>query len=164
MHRPEWKLSLVGHGDASTAPGVDASIDKLEAGLKALFEIKVRGRIGEHLLLKDMKMLNKIVTLTDKGILYEADPRDAELLVRNMSVTNSVATPGGKDGDLENQAPKDQKAAQVASAMEGKWLEPMATEIAAVGQQKGPDNIHSHHAHNPTHTTSHTRFSDWLRA
>ena len=107
FHQPEWKLSLVVHDDDFTALGVDASIEKLEAGLKASFEIKVRGRIGEYLPLKEMRILNRIVTLTDKGILYEADPRQDELLVRNMSVTNSVATPGVKDGDLANQAPKD---------------------------------------------------------
>ena len=47
FHHPEWKLSLVAHGDDFTALGVDASIDKLEAGLKASFEIKVRGRITD---------------------------------------------------------------------------------------------------------------------
>ena len=67
------------HGDDFTALGTDASIDKLEAGLKASFEIKIRGRIGEHLPLKEMRILNRIVALADKGILYEADPRHAEL-------------------------------------------------------------------------------------
>ena len=82
------------HGDDFTALGVDASIDKLEAGLKTSFEITVRGCIGERLPLKEMRMLNRIVTLTKQGILYEADPRHAELLVQNMSVTNFAATPG----------------------------------------------------------------------
>ena len=44
------------HGDDFTALGIDASIDKLEAWLKAPFEIKVRGRIGEHRPLKEMRM------------------------------------------------------------------------------------------------------------
>ena len=81
FHHPEWKLSLLVHGDGFTALGVDASIDKLEAGLKASFEIKVRGHIGKHSPLKKMRILNSIVTLTNKGILYEADPRHAKLLV-----------------------------------------------------------------------------------
>ena len=62
-----WKLSLVVPGDDFKALGVDKSIDKLEAGLEALLEIKVRGCIGEHLPLKDMRILNRFVTLTDKG-------------------------------------------------------------------------------------------------
>ena len=82
VHHPEWKLSLVVHSGDFTALGGDASIDKLEAGPKASFEIKTRGRIGEHLPRKEMRISNRIVTLTDKGILYEANPRHAELLVR----------------------------------------------------------------------------------
>ena len=95
-------MSLVVHGDGFTALRVDESIDQLEAGLKASFEIKVCGRIGQHLPLKEMRILNHIVTLTDKGILYEADPRHAELLVRNMAVSNSAASPEVKDSDLQD--------------------------------------------------------------
>jgi hypothetical protein len=75
---PRWKLSLVVHGDDFTAVGIDDSIEKLEAGLKASFDIKIRRSIGGHLPLKEMRILNRIVTLTDKGILYEADPSHAK--------------------------------------------------------------------------------------
>ena len=68
LFHPELNLSLVVHGDDVTALGIDASIDKLEAGLEASFEIKIRGRIGEHLPLNEMRILNRIVTRTDKGI------------------------------------------------------------------------------------------------
>ena len=93
-----------------------------------------------------------IVTLTDRGILYETRPKHAELLVRNMSVTNSVATPGVKDGDLENQAPKDHEEARGQNAMEGKVLEPMATEMAAVGPQQ--------HSAEQVPTTYHTTLTN----
>ena len=66
-----------------------------------------------------------------------------------MSVTNSVATPGVKDGDVENQAPKDQEVVQVVGAMEGRSVEPVdettCEKIAAVGQQRAPATY--------THTT-----------
>ena len=71
-----------------------------------------------------------------------------------------MATPGVKDGDLENQAPKDKEAAQGENAMEGKVPEPVATEIAAVGpQQHTAEQVPTidHHAHKPTHTRSHTK-------
>ena len=105
------------HGDDFTALGVDEAIDKLEAGLKTSSEIKVRGRIGEHLPLKDIRILDIIVTLTEKGILYEADPQHAELLVRSMAVSTSVTTPDVKDGDVEKPAPNDQED---VGAMESK--------------------------------------------
>ena len=104
--------------------------------------------------------MNRIVTLTDKGILYEVDPSHAEPLVRNMSVTNSVATPGVKDGDLENQAPEDHEEAQGQNAMEGKVLEPVATEMAAVGPQQhsaeqAPSIYHTTLTNRHTHTHTH---------
>ena len=94
------------HGDDFTALGVDASIDNLEAGLKASFEIKVHGRIGGPLPLKEMRILNRIVTLTEKGILYEADPRHAELLVRNMSVSNPWRRRESKMGTSKIRLPR----------------------------------------------------------
>ena len=99
--------SLVVHSDDSTALGVHSARDKLEAGLTNAFEIKVRGRIGGHLPSKEMRILNKVITLTDKGLIYEADPRHAELLARSQMVTNSVCTPGIKDSYLTNQATQD---------------------------------------------------------
>ena len=66
-----------------------------------------------------------------------------------MSVTNSVATPGVKDGDLENQAPKDHEEAMSQNAVEGKVREPMATEMAAVSPlQHGAEQVST-----LTHTT-----------
>ena len=64
-----------------------------------------------------MRILNRIVTIQDGGLRYESDPRHAELLIRNMGVSNSVGTPGVKDGDLTHQAPKGQE--QPACAIEG---------------------------------------------
>ena len=70
-----------------------------------------------------------------------------------MSVTNSVATPGFKDGDLKNKAPKDKEAAQGVKAVEGKVPEPVATEVAAVGlQQQGAEQVQTIY-----HTTLTTR-------
>ena len=106
------------HGDDSTSLGLDEGLDKLEEGLKTKFEIKVRGRMGEHHELKEMRILNRVVTLTESGLTYEADPRHAELLVRNMAVSNSVGTPGVKGSDLTHAAPTDQEEA-AQPAMEG---------------------------------------------
>ena len=73
-----------------------------------------------------------------------------------MSVTNSVATPGVKDGDLENQAPKDHKEARCQNAIEGKVLEPVATEMAAVSpQQHGAKQVST--IYHTTLTNRHTQ-------
>ena len=55
-----------------------------------------------------MRILNRIITLTDEGIIYEADPRHAELMIRNLGLDGGkgAVTPGVKPTDLESEAPK----------------------------------------------------------
>ena len=84
-----------------TALGTDESLDKYEAGLKKSFECKLRGRLGvEAHDAKEIRLLNRIVQITDQGLLYEADPRHAELLAKSMNLEQCrhVATPGVKKG------------------------------------------------------------------
>ena len=104
----------------------------------------MHGRIGEHLLSKEMRILNHIVMLTDKDIPYEADPRHAELLVRNVAVSIFVATPGVKDSNLEDQAPKDQED---VGAVEGNCVEPpcgISCETKSAGGQQWAPAIYTH--------------------
>ncbi len=51
-----------------------------------------------------MKMLNRIVRITEFGIEYEADPRHAELVVKMMKLEgdNGVVTPGEKMEERES--------------------------------------------------------------
>ena len=47
---------------------------------------------------KEMRLLNRIVRISDKGLLYEADPRHAEMLVKafNIERTKGIITPAVK--------------------------------------------------------------------
>ena len=99
FYHTEWQISVVVHGDDFTALGTDASLDKYEAGLKKSFECKMRGRLGvEAHDTKEIRLLNRIIRITDQGLLYEADPRHAELLMKamNLEQCRHVATPGVK--------------------------------------------------------------------
>ena len=75
-------------------------MDQYEKAMQGQFEIKIRGRMGaganED---KEIRILNRIVRHTLRGLLYEADPRHAEILVRNLELltSNPVVTPGAKD-------------------------------------------------------------------
>ena len=53
-----------------------------------------------------MRVLNRIVRVTEDGIRYEADPRHAEMLIKafDLSEAKSVITPGIKVHD-ENTDP-----------------------------------------------------------
>ena len=97
------------HGDDLTALGLQPDLEWYEKELAKSFELKIRGRIGENTELKTMKILNRIVTLTPEGLIYESDPRHAELMVRNLGLGDSkgVGTPGVKHPDISDEAPKD---------------------------------------------------------
>ena len=95
----EWKVSVVVHGDDFTALGTTEGLSKYEAGMKKTFECKMKGRLGRGRDdLKEMRVLNRIVRITDDGLLYEADPRHAELLAKSLNLENcnKMVTPGVK--------------------------------------------------------------------
>ena len=99
FNHPDWEISVVVHGDDFTALGTDKSLDKYEAGLKAAFECKFRGRLGlDDSDAKEIRVLNRIVRINKSGLQYEADPRHVELLAKSMGLGDCkpVATPGIK--------------------------------------------------------------------
>ena len=90
-------LRVVVHGDDFTCLGPRADVLWYEDALSHKFEIKRRGHIGEGPdCVKEIRILNRILRLTDQGLRYEADPRHAELLVQALDLTKSVITPGVK--------------------------------------------------------------------
>ena len=102
---PKWEVSVVVHGDDFSALGTDESLDKYEAGLRKSFECKMRGRLGsEPDDLKEIRMLNRIIRIAPTGLLYEADPRHAELLAKSMGLDDcrKVVTPGVKKAFTED--------------------------------------------------------------
>ena len=62
----------------------------------------------------EIKILNRILRLTDQGLTYEADPRHADLLLSSMGLTasNSVATPGIKDPEADSAATKNDESSE----------------------------------------------------
>ena len=67
------------HGDDLTTMGCKEDLDWFVAELKKQYELKEKYRLGpaptDH---KEAVILNRIVRWTDKGLEYEADPRQAE--------------------------------------------------------------------------------------
>ena len=59
-----------------------------------------------------MRVLNRIVTITEEGLLYEPDPRHVEMLARALQLdmvdSNSKATPGIKPNVVEDQPQHDE--------------------------------------------------------
>ena len=119
---------LVVHGDDFTALGNDHGLDRYEAGMKAAFDIKLRGRLGSSPGdTQEIKILNRILRVTPKGLCYEADPRHVELLARALGLEQSRAysTPGVKqchddhvaDGLLQHEDEAQQAIAEYVQSL-----------------------------------------------
>ena len=107
FYHPKWELSCVVHGDDFTCLGVSSSLDLYEAEMKRAFDVKLKGRIGhedgdEH----NMRVLNRIISITKDGLTYEPDPRHVELLARDLNLDlngKSSGVPGHKIPYDENK-------------------------------------------------------------
>ena len=77
--------------------------------MKEVFDCKLKGRLGlGEDDCREMRVLNRIVRITDDGLLYEADPRHAEMLIKafHLEESKAVVTPGVKtaiDEDVDPQ-------------------------------------------------------------
>eukprot|EP00975_Prorocentrum_lima_P029895 6271851-Prorocentrum_lima.AAC.1 len=59
------------------------------------FMCKVEGRLGgSRGDLQEVKLLNRIIRWTPEGLLYEADPRHAEQLLRDLRESESSGVRG----------------------------------------------------------------------
>ena len=99
FRHPGWNVSVVVHGDDFTAIGSPQALDKYETGMQKEFDCKLKGRLGTASTdCKEMRVLNRIVRISDDGLLYEADPRHAEMLIKafHLEEAKAVVTPGIK--------------------------------------------------------------------
>ena len=102
-------ITCVVHGDDFTSLATDEGLDWIEGVLRKDFDIKIRGRIGVGCSGdNEIRILNRIVRVTDRGLEYEADPRHVDLITESLDLVESkpVATPGVKNPDPSLEAEK----------------------------------------------------------
>ena len=70
---------------------------------------------------KELRILNKVVRLTTEGIELEADPRHAELTIRDLKLENARAStvPGAKEVKVRGSTDEDDAVATTTSP--GAW-------------------------------------------
>ena len=97
-------IKLLVHGDDYFSSGRAADLDWLQQELEKKYELKTQrvGR-GKHKL-REGKVLNRVVRLTESGWEMEADPRHAELVVEQLGLENEkgLSTPGSDNKDDED--------------------------------------------------------------
>ena len=94
------------HGDDFTCLGSDANLDWYEAQMAFSFELEITGRFGVGCKgPNEIRILNRIVRVDDKGLHYEGDPRHVDLLAETLGITvaNSVCFPGVKNPDVARE-------------------------------------------------------------
>ena len=92
---------MVVHGDDFLSEGGARELRWFDIELRNNFELKV-GALGHDAKngeVQEIRFLNRIITWSDKGIVWEADPRHAELLVEQLGLSGAkeVCSPGIKD-------------------------------------------------------------------
>ena len=77
----------------------------------------------------EIRILNRIVRITDRGLEYEADPRHVELIVESLQLQDSkpVTSPGVKNPDSSTEAATKDDDPSSTSATVQAGLEPGET-------------------------------------
>ena len=111
--------------------GPDEDLAWAEKVMDESFLIKVVGRLGgDPGDQQEIRILNRVLRWTDEGILYEADPRHAEILAREVGANGcAVRTPGvkGKVGDGEEELLKQRRsgsALEPPGRITWPWIDP----------------------------------------
>ena len=98
FYHEEKEVAVMVHGDDFVAAGDPKHLAETEAILAKKYKIKVERLGPDDDDLKEVNILNKIVRITTEGIELEADPRHAELIIRELGLEGCKATkvPGSK--------------------------------------------------------------------
>lgn len=95
--RPRHKDYI--HGDDYVSVGKPEDLQWMKVGLDRSYKLKTQTLGPAEEPLRQVNVLNRIISWTKEGIEYEADPRHAELVIKDLGLedANGVVTPGPKD-------------------------------------------------------------------
>ena len=95
MH-PRLQIRTLVHGDDFVSTGKRGAIQKFEEQLKSRFEVKTTKVGAGKNEVKEARILNRILRITEKGRELEADQRHSEMIVEEMGLSGArgVSTPG----------------------------------------------------------------------
>ena len=97
------------HGDDFVSVAKDADLKWLKTEIEKKYELKTQVLGPNKPDLQEVKVLNRISRWTTGGIKYEADPRHAELIIKDLGLSkvNGVSTPGTKEEGRTRQDNQD---------------------------------------------------------
>ena len=90
VHRA-WNLATFVHGDDVTTAGPKVELAWLDAKLESLYWLRKGGRLGPGKNdAKEILVLNRAIRWIHDGLEYEADPRQAQRLLKGWASTVSA--------------------------------------------------------------------------
>eukprot|EP00973_Karenia_brevis_P039644 5474387-Karenia_brevis.AAC.1 len=99
FRHPIKHLSVVVHGDDYVVEGRREDAEWLEKEVRRRFEIKTEYLGPRETDKQEVKVLNRIMRYTEHGIEFEADPRQHEIILHELSLTHAkgLTSPGVKN-------------------------------------------------------------------
>ena len=91
--------SIMVHGDDFVAVGSETATTKLRLTLEKAYKIKSEILGAGSNDLKEIRVLNRVVKCNDRGYTLEADPRHAEIAIRDLGLSDAKPSklPGSKE-------------------------------------------------------------------
>ena len=98
FHNDESGTTIMVHGDDFVGVGRPEELAKTRKALEDKYKLKVEMLSGEKSDVQEVKILNKIVRWTSDGLELEADPRHAEIVIRELGLLEAkpISAPGAK--------------------------------------------------------------------
>ena len=106
FHHPISGVAVMVHGDDFVAVGDKDGLKSIREALEGKYKLKVQTLGSRKECSKEIRVLNKIVRHTAKGIELEADPRHAEIVIRELGLSDGKPSkvPGKKEeGDNKHR-------------------------------------------------------------
>ena len=107
FHHVQKGIRTYVHGDDYVSTGLPHELQWMKTELEKRYQVKTQMLGPESHHQQEIKILNRILQWKgESGIVYEADPRHAELIIEQLHLADakSVATPGTKE---EGQTQED---------------------------------------------------------
>lgn len=112
-HHKTKKIKTLVHGDDFVSTGPRSQLIWMEAELKKQFEIKTT-RVSQHEEdQKEMRVLNRLIRVTDQGWEYEGDQRHADIVIEALSLKEAKGV--SRPGETEKEFEKDDDAMLLTS-------------------------------------------------
>lgn len=109
FHHPQYRICVTVHGDDFISEGTFEALSWMDKALREHFEVKTEILGAKRELAKEVGLLDRVITLTDRGLMWEPDQRHGEIALRDLGLDGekvSIAvTPGLKEQSQKTEVP-----------------------------------------------------------